>query len=115
MPASRHNPERYFQRRVTIPRTIAYPRWWIGLAVVLATSSILYFAFFENALVFAGGVLSALRAAHIAYMAHVLLDVAARIELNNAVLADMLHKAQNPVWDRYWADNAVYVEKDLKR
>ncbi len=108
----RASPEKYFQRRVTIPRRIASPRWWIALAVTLAAGAVLHFAFFEQPLVFAGSVLSALLCSHIAYLSHVLLDVAARTELNNAVLSDMLHKAKDPALDRYWAANAVYIEKE---
>lgn len=110
MPAS---PEKYFQRRVTIPRKIAHPGWWWALTAVLAVGACLHLAFVGDLLVFFGTLFGSVLASHCGYLSHVLLDVAARTELNNAVLADMLHKAKDPRLDAYWALNAVYIEKDM--
>lgn len=114
MPASRNNPELYFQRRVTIPRKIAHHGWWFALAVALTAGAFLHLFVVGELLVFVGMLFGGFLAVNCGYLTKVLLDVAARTELNNAMLADMLHKAKDPVLDRYWARNAVYVEKDLK-
>jgi hypothetical protein len=116
MPAFRRsNPELYFQRRVTVPRKITHHGWWLALSVVLGVSGLVYLRVDGAWLVSVGAWFGAVACWYISYLSLILREVAARTELNNAVLADMLHKAKDPALDRYWDLNAVYVEKDTPR
>ena len=107
-----NRPELYFQRRVTVPRNVSHPGLWFALSGLLFGGAFLHLVFVGDLLVFFGMLFGGSISGYCGYCVRVLRDVAARTELNNAVLSDMLHKAQNPVWDRYWEMNAVYVEKD---